>query len=161
MASRFPFTSFPNGWDMVAGAGELPCGGGLPLHYFGHDLVLFRTESGAASVFDAYCPHLGTHLGLGGKVRGENLQCPLHGWRFDTQGLCVEIPFAKKVPPKARANAWPLCERNGVLMVYHHRGGAPPACEVPSIPELSSSEWAAPRRHQRRIGTHLQETPGA
>jgi phenylpropionate dioxygenase-like ring-hydroxylating dioxygenase large terminal subunit len=156
MAYRYPFTPFPNGWYMVALASDLPRGSVHPLRYFGRDLALVRTETGVASLLDAHCPHLGAHLGHG-TVRGENVRCAFHGWCFDPQGTCVEVPFAKKVPPKARVAAWPLAERNGVLMAFHHRGGAAPSHELPLVPEVTSEEWTAPVPHVFRMRTHVQE----
>ena len=44
----------------------------------GQHLVLFRGESGAVSVLDAYCPHLGAHLAVGGEVVGDTISCPFH-----------------------------------------------------------------------------------
>ena len=39
------------------------------LRYFDQELVIFRTESGAVKVLDAYCPHMGAHLGYGSVIR--------------------------------------------------------------------------------------------
>jgi phenylpropionate dioxygenase-like ring-hydroxylating dioxygenase large terminal subunit len=55
------------------------------------DLVAFRTASGVACAFDAYCPHLGAHVGIGGKVVGETLRCPFHAFRYDTAGACSRL----------------------------------------------------------------------
>ncbi|WP_420437385.1 Rieske 2Fe-2S domain-containing protein [Candidatus Poriferisocius sp.] len=41
---------------------------------FGKDLVLYRTESGEARLIDAYCPHMGAHIGAGGKVDGDGTE---------------------------------------------------------------------------------------
>src|SRR3954471_20371471 len=101
MSSRFPFSSFPNGWFAIGYSDELAATGVKAVRALGRDLVLYRSESGAARVLDAYCPHLGTHLGHGGTVVRECIRCPFHGWRFDEQGACVEIPDATKVPPRA------------------------------------------------------------
>ena len=72
MATRYN-KPIPFGWFAVAYCDELAVGDVKPLHYFDQDLVLFRTASGAASVMDAFCPHLGAHLGHGGKVHGDNI----------------------------------------------------------------------------------------
>jgi 3-ketosteroid 9alpha-monooxygenase subunit A len=69
----------PSGWFAVATSEEIAIRDVAIRHYFGQDLVVFRTESGAVSVFDPYCPHLGAHLGHGGRVEGERLRCPFHG----------------------------------------------------------------------------------
>jgi nitrite reductase/ring-hydroxylating ferredoxin subunit len=55
----------PNGWFAVEFSRELREGDVKPIHYCGEDLVLFRTRSGHARVLDAFCPHLGAHLGHG------------------------------------------------------------------------------------------------
>src|ERR1700739_1724954 len=59
---------FPTGWFIVAFASDLQAGQVKRAHYFGEELVLFRTESGQAHVMDAYCQHLGANLGVGGTV---------------------------------------------------------------------------------------------
>lgn len=158
MKSRFPFTSFPNGWFCVASSKELPLGRVLPLHYFGKDLVLFRTENGKPHLLDAHCPHLGTHLGYGGKVQGNAIQCPFHGWQFNSNGYCVHIPYASNVPPKTQINIWPIREVNGVIVVYHHNQGTPPTWEIPELPEFTCGEWTQFRQVRRwKIYSHVQE----
>ncbi|MBV6622520.1 MAG: aromatic ring-hydroxylating dioxygenase subunit alpha [Rivularia sp. (in: Bacteria)] len=158
MKSRFPFTSFPNGWFCIAYSHELLPGDVKPIHYFGQDLVLFRTESGTPYVLNAHCPHLGAHLGYGGCVQGETIQCPFHGWRFNEDGKCIEVPYANKIPAKAQARTWCIRELNGVILVYYHAQGKPPTWEPPQIPELNSQEWTKFKEVDRwRINSHLQD----
>ena len=158
MKSRFPFSSFPNGWFCVAGSNELPPGEVIPLHYFGKDLVLFRTADGQPHLLDAHCPHLGSHLGYGGRVQGDAIQCPFHGWLFNGNGQCINIPYACKIPFKAQIQSWPIREVNGVIVVYHHAQGTPPTWEIPELPEYSSREWTPLRQvHRWKIYSHAQE----
>lgn len=138
--TRFPF-GLPNGWFLIAYADELPPGQLQPLHVLDRDLVVFRGESGAVHVFDAHCPHLGAHLGVGGRVVGDTLQCPFHGWRFGGDGGCVEIPYAKRIPPGARARSHRVVERNGMIFLWHHAGGHEPDFEIPVLPEWGDDEW--------------------
>ena len=70
MTRTFPFP-LPNGWFQVAYSDELAPGQVEPLRYFAQDLVLYRTEGGRAQLADAFCPHLGAHIGYGGRVSGE------------------------------------------------------------------------------------------
>lgn len=57
--------------------------------------MVFRTESGEAVVFDAYCPHLGANLGIGGQVKGDCIECPFHEWQFRaSDGVCTHIPYS-------------------------------------------------------------------
>lgn len=129
----------------------------MPLSCFGKDLVLFRTEEGVAHVLDAYCPHLGAHLGHGGRVHQGKLQCPFHGWRFDGQGACVEIPHAEKIPPGAVLGTWPVHELDGLIFVHHARDGASPTWQLPALPEATTEGWQLARKTHRRIRTHVQE----
>lgn len=56
--------------------------------------MVFRTEKGEAHIADAYCPHLGANFGVGGKVKGDCLECPFHEWQFRaSDGECVHIPY--------------------------------------------------------------------
>jgi nitrite reductase/ring-hydroxylating ferredoxin subunit len=155
--SRFPFSSFPNGWFALAWSDELTKGAVLPVHAFGKELVVFRGESGAVKVLDAFCPHLGTHLGHGGCVNGETIQCPFHAWRFDGQGACVEIPNATKIPPQAKLGAWTVREQLGAILVHFDHEGRPPQSELPRAEELEGGAWTAPVHYGWTIKTHVQE----
>ena len=153
---RFPFP-IPNGWFQVAYSDELASGGVVPLRYFGRELVLFRTESGRAQVFDAYCPHLGAHLGHGGRVLGERLVCPFHGWSFEIGGRCAAIPYAKRIPPQAVAGAYATVEGSGMIFVWHHAGGAAPQWEPPQVPEWGDAEWEPWQKFRWRVRSASQE----
>ena len=138
-ANRFPYKEFPTGWFAVSGSHELKAGEVKPLHNFGVDLVLFRTEGGKAVVTDPYCPHLGAHLGYGGQVEGETIRCPFHHWKFDTAGKCVSVPFAP-VPSKARIKIWPTAEHNGVILIWYDLRGREPFWEMPDFEETPHAE---------------------
>jgi len=152
----FPFP-LPNGWFMVAYSEELAPGKPVALRYFGEDLVAFRGEGGQARVMDAYCPHLGANLARGGKVEGDTIRCPFHGWRFAGDGQCVEIPYAQRIPPRARLHSWTTLERNGAVYLWRHAEGKPPSYDVPVIPERTDPEWTAPERYRWKIRSRSQE----
>ncbi len=61
-APRYPI-GVPNGWYAVARSPELAVGEVKTIEYFDEELVLFRAENGIAGLLDAYCDHLGAHLG--------------------------------------------------------------------------------------------------
>ena len=156
MKRRFPMP-IPDSWFQVAYSDELERGEVRPIRYFGRDLVLFRGESGAAHVLDAHCPHLGAHLGRGGRVEGDTLRCPFHAWRFDGGGICVEVPYARKIPPKARVRSWTVSEKDGFIMVWRHAGGRPPAWKLPDVPEYHSDAWTPFERREWIVRPHSQE----
>jgi phenylpropionate dioxygenase-like ring-hydroxylating dioxygenase large terminal subunit len=152
----FPFP-LPNGWYQIAWSDELAPGQVVPLRYFDRDLVVFRTESGRPHVLDAFCPHLGAHLGHGSQVVGDALQCPFHAWRYDGSGACVHIPYARKIPARAQVRAWPVCEKNGMVLTWFHAAGDEPQWEIPEVPEYGSDEWTPWERREWTIRTRNQE----
>jgi 3-ketosteroid 9alpha-monooxygenase subunit A len=155
--SRFPMPRYPDGWFQVAYSDELEAGQVLALKYFGSDLVLFRTEAGEAKLLDAHCPHLGAHLGHGGSVKGDCIECPFHAWQFDGAGACTHVPYAKKIPPKAKLESWPVTEENGMIMTWFHGQGDAPSWDVPSLPEFADDEWIPYIKRRWKVKTHNQE----
>ncbi len=125
------------------------------MQYLGEALVLFRGEDGVARVFDAYCPHLGAHIGFGGRVCGDGIACPFHGWRFDGDGQLVEVPGLDR-HPRASAHAWPVCERNGRIFAWHHAEGLPPNYEVIGY-RSDESKWTPWRSNSYRVRVHVQD----
>ena len=83
---------YPNGWLPVLVSSSLKKSQILPIFAFGNDLVAFRSTAGKVTVLDAYCPHLGAHLGYNGRVINDTINCPFHGWVFNESGDCVHIP---------------------------------------------------------------------
>ena len=124
---------FPQGWFAVGFADELQPGEVLTRAFMGGELVLFRTEAGVAAASNPWCPHLGTHLGQG-RVEDGTLRCPLHGFRFGTDGACVATGQGTRPPPRARLAMRPLREVNGLLLVWHDPLGVAPVWEPPAVP---------------------------
>ena len=149
--------SYPNGWFQLCYSDELETGAVMPLSYFGEELVLFRGEDGAPRLLDAYCPHLGAHLGVGGEVKDNCVVCPFHAWAFDGDGQCTDIPYAKRIPKKAKVRAWPVVERNGLILAWNHGGQAAPSWQVPEVPEFGHEEWTEYTTRRWKIRSHNQE----
>lgn len=155
--TRIPL-EIPNGWFQIAFSDDLVKGGVLSVDALGQRLVAFRGEDGAVRILDAYCAHLGAHLGHGGRVEGNHIRCPFHGWCFDGDGRCVEIPYAERIPTRARVTSWPVDERNGQIFVWHHSEGKPPNFHIPNIEEYGSPEWTSTwTRYCWELRTHPQE----
>lgn len=158
MVNRFEgLPPYPNGWFQIAYSDEVEPKSVIPLRYFGRDLVMFRDENGKLGVLDAHCPHLGAHLGYGGKVCGGALQCPFHAWAFDTDGTCTDVPYAKKIPPKANMHAWAVREMNTGIYVWFHSEGTPPSWELEPIEETDHEDWVYFKRDRWQLKTRNQE----
>lgn len=144
----------PSSWYCVALSSELPPGTVLGRVLAGRELVLFRTASGALGAMDAHCPHLGAHLAHGGRVEGECIRCPFHGFSFDTRGTCVKTGYDTRPPPKAVARTWPVREMHGAVLIWFDAEGLPPSWE---LPDVDSSGWTALRHRTLRFRGHVQE----
>lgn len=161
MAGRYT-QPIPFGWYALAYSRDLQPGDVKPLKYFGRDLVMFRTESGAPKVLNAFCPHLGAHLGHGGLVHGENIACPFHGWQFDGDGYCQDVPYATNMPPKVKDRqtiaSYPVLERNAMIWAWYHPDNIAPTFDVEEIAEIGAEDYTDIDVYDWEINTIVQET---
>jgi phenylpropionate dioxygenase-like ring-hydroxylating dioxygenase large terminal subunit len=95
--------------------------------------VVFRGEDGTLRALDAFCPHMGTDLGIG-KVQGNELRCFFHHWRFDGGGRCVDIPCGEPIPARTRLQAYDVRELYDHIWIWPEEK-APAG--VPEFPELA------------------------
>ena len=151
------FDNYPRGWFVVAFSSDLAVGQTRSLQYFGEKLVAYRGEDGGVHVLDAYCAHMGADLAAGGRVIGNDIECPFHAWRYCGSGECVAIPYAKKIPEKARQRAWRTREMNGLILVHHDPAGREPDFEIPVIAEYGTPEWLPWTTKMYRVKTHPRE----
>ncbi|MCC7329808.1 MAG: aromatic ring-hydroxylating dioxygenase subunit alpha [Gammaproteobacteria bacterium] len=119
----------------------------------GQDFVLWRDAGGQVHCLSNICCHRGGAL-AGGKVVGEEVQCPYHGWRFAGDGRCTLIPSLgreARVPARVRVDAYPVAERYGLVFAF--LGDLPEAerCPIMDIPEYMGEKpdagWAATIQH--------------
>ncbi|MGH7417530.1 MAG: Rieske 2Fe-2S domain-containing protein, partial [Candidatus Rokuibacteriota bacterium] len=104
-------------------------------------LALWRDSQGVAHAFRDICIHRGSALTLG-RVAGDEIVCPYHGWRYRGDGACSAIPQLEdptRVPAKARATAYRCQERYGLLWVALDD----PTWPLPEVPELEDARWRA------------------
>lgn len=130
---------FAIGWYWVVASLDLPRSGVARANVQGREVVAWRGADGVAHVVDAYCPHMGAHLG-DGKVEGDGLRCFFHAWKFAGDGTLVDIPCMKK-PVAARIRSWPTAERYGMVWVWT---GESPEHDLPRVPEHAADdpgEW--------------------
>ncbi|MCL6592988.1 MAG: Rieske 2Fe-2S domain-containing protein [Alicyclobacillus sp.] len=124
---------------------ELPQPDGPPVRVrlLGEDLVAFRDSTGRVGLLEAYCPHRRAHL-FWGRNEECGLRCAYHGWKFDVDGQCVDMPNEppeSRFKEKVRVTAYPCWEKGGIIWTYM----GPPACQPPT-PDY---EWLrAPETHR-------------
>ncbi|XP_049864679.1 cholesterol 7-desaturase nvd isoform X1 [Schistocerca gregaria] len=153
---------YPNGWFAVLEADRLRPGQVQHVSALGENLAVFRAADagGRVHVLDAYCPHLGANMAVGGAVRGGCLECPFHGWRFrGADGRCTSVPYADKVPEIAKVRRWESCEVNGLVFVWYHAEGEPPSWRPEQLPQLADGSWRYRGRSEFLINAHIEEIP--
>ena len=136
--------NYARGWHIVLFSQELRAGETKPLRYFDRDLVVYRGESGQVAILDAHCPHLGAHLASGGgRIQGDTIACPFHGWTFNPKGECVAIPYAKAIPEKAvnALKGWPVLEKNGFIALWYAPNDEAPESYLPDIVPWGPEGW--------------------
>lgn len=151
ITAAFPQSPYPKGWFIVADSHDVPVGAVKPLKYFGRDIVTWRGESGQIYLMDAYCRHLGAHLGYRGDeeqqrlvpaVVGEDVACPWHGWRWNGEGRNTCIPYKDEKPKTAaRIKHYPVREWHGMILMWYAWDDSDPAWELPDFEELEDPSF--------------------
>ncbi|KAL7295688.1 hypothetical protein TKK_0011041 [Trichogramma kaykai] len=152
---------YPNGWFALAQSSEIKNGQVKQIVALGENFAVYRTENGIVRIVDAYCPHLGANMGIGGKVRGEDLECPFHSWRFcGATGKCTYIPYAKKgVPDVIKATPYECLEVNDLIFVWYHSNKEPPTWWPEPIPQISNRTWTYQGYNEFFVNCHIQDIP--
>jgi phthalate 4,5-dioxygenase oxygenase subunit len=101
----------------------------------GEKLIGFRDSEGRVGLLDNFCPHRGASLFF---ARNEEcgLRCVYHGWKFDVEGRCVDMPSEpaeSNFRTKVRARAYPCREQGGLVWAY-----LGPREEPPPLPDLEA-----------------------
>ena len=133
---------FARGWHCLGLVRDFADGKPHSIQAFGTKLVVFRGEDGTLNVLDAYCRHMGGDLS-DGQVKGNEVACPFHDWRWGGDGKCKQIPYARRVPPLARTRAWTTLEQDGMLFIWNDPQGKKPPADVtiPRIEGVGSDSW--------------------
>src|SRR5690625_7910674 len=83
-----------------------------------------------------------------GRVEGNSVRCPFHDCSWGADGVCNDIPYAKKIPPRAVIKSGPVTEVNGLVFVWHDSEERPPTAaqypwELEGFAEGDWTDWAA------------------
>ncbi len=121
----------------------------------GEPVLLGRTESGEAFALRDICPHRAAPLSAG-RIRGSEVECPYHGWRFKTDGVCAHIPSVLQDQDidvgRIKVASYPLKEQDGLLWVFMpSTKDSVPALDPPRMPIGSGSGTAKPQMVEAQI----------
>lgn len=161
-----PISEFPvfnnwdviaTGWYFVARSTEIKKEAVKGFQICGQEIVVYRDAENQLYAMDAYCPHMGTHLGVG-KVVGKNIQCFFHHWKFNGNGECVDIPCStnhkEKIQSKAKNQSYKVVEQFGAIWIFPSDN---PEFKLASFAEFASDdvvyEFGAP--YERSCHHHI------
>jgi phenylpropionate dioxygenase-like ring-hydroxylating dioxygenase large terminal subunit len=128
----------PNQWYIILESREIRNNQIKRFTRFGEKLVVWRDNTGKLGVFLDRCPHRGIQLSLG-KIKDNHLQCPFHGFEYDTSGKCTLIPAngkASRPPDFIRANAYPVKEAHRFVYVWYTTDPAASIQLTENLPEV-------------------------
>ena len=128
---------FARGWHCLGLTRDLGDGKPHAIHAFNQKLVVFRSGDGRINVLDGYCRHMGGDL-TQGEVKGDEIACPFHDWRWGGDGRCKSVPYARRVPRLARTATWTTLEQDGMFFVWNDPEHNPPPPEV-TIPRIEGA----------------------
>ncbi|HLM16617.1 MAG TPA: Rieske 2Fe-2S domain-containing protein [Acidimicrobiia bacterium] len=155
--TRVPPTMMkPTGWFQIGWSIDFPLGHIAAKHHFGEEVVVFRTDDGRLRALDAYCGHMGAHLGHGGELCGDRVVCPFHGWEWNGDGRNVSIPYQDRPNRAVRIRSWPVMEQNGIVYLWHHRAGSEPSWTPPDVFDALGAEVAGADYHPAHPDGHVR-----
>ena len=155
-----PPERFARGWHCLGLKSAFADGKPHGVEAFGGKLVVWQDSHGDINALDGYCRHMGGDL-TQGTIKGDEVACPFHDWRWGGDGKCKAIPYARRVPLRARTERYPVVVRNGQVLVWHDVEGSEPDLDIlpPELPGVGTDEYTdwtwevldVPNAHCREI----------
>ena len=134
----------PNYWYAVAEVRRIKPETVVEVVFWKRSIALYRTADGSFHAAENRCAHRQIKLSLG-DVEGCRLVCAYHGWQYDGDGRCVEIPHDRygRGFPKLTLRTYPVKVRYGLVWLFPGDPKLAEARQVPHIPELEGQRrWA-------------------
>jgi phenylpropionate dioxygenase-like ring-hydroxylating dioxygenase large terminal subunit len=127
----------PNQWYAILDSRQIPRNRTVGVLRMGENLVFWRDAAGKVVCQTDVCPHRGAALSLG-KIQGDRIACPFHGFQYDSTGQCRVIPANGRdaIPPKAlHLRTYPVCEEFGWIWLYWGKAedNPPPVGYFPNL----------------------------
>ena len=126
----------PNQWYAILESNEIKKGKIIGVTRMGEKLVVWRNLKGELAMMGDKCPHRGVALSVG-KLSGECIQCPFHGFEFDTSGTCKLVPangVGNQAPKALHIRSYPVREEHGFVYIWWGEGQK----ELPRVPWFES-----------------------
>lgn len=93
-------------------------------------VLLYRRADGTPVALADRCCHRHAPLSKG-FLEGDRVRCGYHGFLYEPDGVCVEIPDRDRIPPGARVTSYPVCEREDWIWIWM---GEPARADISLVP---------------------------
>lgn len=133
-----------NEWHVVGFSTDFEPGKPYPVRLLGRDIMVWRDSKDQLHAWEDLCIHRGARLSFG-SIKNDEVVCPYHGWRYNTEAQCTLIPSAPNEKPMAKAKAfpWSVEERYGFAWVCL----GDPQVDIPNFPQ-----WDDPDQKKVHVG---------
>lgn len=129
-------------WYVVARSSEVdapPVG----VQLWDRAIALYRDSKGRICAIEDRCPHRQVKLSRG-CVRGDRIECTYHGWQFNPDGKCANVPYLAENQklPNCQVRTYPVRERDGFIWIFPGEGD-PDRVAIFSVPEWTHLNYIA------------------
>src|SRR5229473_2863265 len=123
-------------WIPALMSNELPERDGPPVRVrlLGENLIAFRVTSGKVGLIQNHCPHRGASLFFG-RNEEEGIRCVYHGWKFDCEGTCVDMPSEPEESKPGSFEYYLVADRAPKYDVVDTEFGTSYGCYRPAEPD--------------------------
>lgn len=125
-----------NIWYFALPSDHVKKGKTVSMELLGDLILIGRKSDGSIFAMRDICPHQGAPLSFG-DFDGNEVACPFHGWKFDSSGVCTDIPALCSDQQvnicKIKTRSYPCREADGNIWLYYGE----PRAEMPEIPRAN------------------------
>lgn len=107
----------------------------------GRRLVFYRASDGRVVALDDRCPHRSMPLSAG-TLEQDTIVCAYHGFRFNTEGDCIEVPSQASCPQNIGTKAYRTHERGAVVWIWMGEAEQADLSKLPSQDWMADPAWA-------------------
>ncbi|MFL6171804.1 MAG: Rieske 2Fe-2S domain-containing protein [Marmoricola sp.] len=137
---------YARGWHCLGLADSFRDGKPHAISAFDGKLVVWEDTAGNLNVLDGYCRHMGGDL-TQGEVKGDEVACPFHDWRWGGDGKCKAIPYARRVPLRAKTQRYETAIVNDQLFLWFDPEGSEAdrsilPYQLPGLAEGEYADWS-------------------
>lgn len=141
-----PLNTFvENAWYVAGRSSEFPANQPKGLKISGKPVLVWRSAEGNIASFDDRCVHKRMPLSEGAVLSDGVLECPYHGFCYDSSGKCVRIPsqLDLQIPTRAKLRPFPVVEQDGLVWIWPGDAAKIGDTVPPRTPELASPDWTS------------------